>query len=340
MTTHVQLVGGMALDTVDEVFAAVGRQLGPYVKRVPDGEVGPRRHWFTWQQPLLMKNPFLEPDPAQVQPYGGGFLIKLAPGVRADEIRIGELGYAREARASYEDFKEAQEKGVLPANLRFQVSLPTPYAVVGSFCVDEARGAVMPAYERAMIEEIRRLCERVPNRELAIQWDVCIEMIQWDGRLPMGSPSPDLEAMFRSMFARIARAVPPEVELGYHLCYGDPEGKHVIEPQDCTKMVELANLIVAASGRPVAFVHLPMDPARDDDAFYAPLAALDLPSGTEVHLGLVHAGDGVTGATRRMAVAKKFLKEFGIATPCGMNRHKTPATVMELLRIQAAAAAQ
>ncbi|MGH7088966.1 MAG: hypothetical protein ACREFQ_08700, partial [Stellaceae bacterium] len=311
----------------------------PYLKRVPDGEVGPRRHWFTWQQPLLMKNPFLAPDPSRIQPYGGGFLIGLAADARPEDIRIGELGYAREARSSYADFKEAQRQGALPAGLRFQVSLPTPYAVVNSFCLEAARAAILPAYEQAMIAEVKRLADRVPPRELAIQWDVCIEMIQWDGRLAAFPATPALADTLRAAFARLARAVPPEAELGFHLCYGDPEGKHVIEPQDCTRMVELANLIAAAAGRPVAFIHLPMDPAREDDAFYAPLAGLALAPETEIHLGLVHASDGIAGAKRRMAVARKVLPRFGIATPCGMNRAKRPETVLELMRIQAGAAA-
>ena len=186
-------------------------------------------------------------------------------------------------------------------------------------------------------EEVKRLSDRIPNRDLAIQWDVAIEMIQWDGR--RAPTFPGMAEMFRAAFARLSRAVPAEVELGYHLCYGDPEGHHVIEPEDCTKMVELANLIASVTDRPIAFIHLPMDPAREDDAFYAPLGNLKLPAGTETYLGLVHVGDGVAGATRRMKAARKFLPRFGIATPCGMNRAKTPATVLELLRIQARAAA-
>jgi hypothetical protein len=39
--------------------------------------------------------------------------------------------------------------------------------------------------------------------------------------------------------------VPHDVELGFHLCYGDFGAKHFIEPLDATKMTELANLIVA-----------------------------------------------------------------------------------------------
>src|SRR5262249_5580603 len=40
MTTNVHLVGSVGLDTAEEVFEAAGKLLGPYLKRVPDGEVG------------------------------------------------------------------------------------------------------------------------------------------------------------------------------------------------------------------------------------------------------------------------------------------------------------
>ena len=40
MAGHVHLVGSIGLDTVGDVFATVGRLLGPYLKRVPDGELG------------------------------------------------------------------------------------------------------------------------------------------------------------------------------------------------------------------------------------------------------------------------------------------------------------
>ncbi len=56
MTTPVHLVGSIGLDTVEEVFATCGSLLGPYLKRMPDGEPGGRRLWISWQFPVL-RNP-------------------------------------------------------------------------------------------------------------------------------------------------------------------------------------------------------------------------------------------------------------------------------------------
>ena len=60
----VHLVGSIGLDTVEEVFRTVGRMLGPYLRRVPDGEVGGRKLWISWQYPLLRASVYLCPDPS------------------------------------------------------------------------------------------------------------------------------------------------------------------------------------------------------------------------------------------------------------------------------------
>ena len=39
--------------------------------------------------------------------------------------------------------------------------------------------------------------------------------------------------------------------MGVHLCYGNPAGRHIIEPADTQVMVDLANAIFAAAKRKV-----------------------------------------------------------------------------------------
>jgi hypothetical protein len=340
MTTHVHFVGSIGLETVEDVFASVGELVGPYVKRVPDGEVGSRRLWISYQYPFLRSSAYLTPDAARPAPGVGFYLLRIADGVKPEEIRFGELGYAREARISYIDFCRARNTGVLPRRTRFQVCLPTPMAVVGPFCIPEDAPKIEPAYERAMLREVETIAAAIPRHDLAIQWDVCIEMIMWDGRMPNMPRFPGIEQAFAARFARLAAAVPADVELGFHLCYGDLDAKHFIEPQDTSRIVELANLIAANAKRPISWLHLPVPIGRDDDAYFAPLEKLALgpATGTEIYLGLVHAKDGVAGAMRRIAAARRHMPEFGIATECGMARVRTPEVVKELLRVHAGAA--
>jgi hypothetical protein len=340
MTTRVHLVGSVALDTSEEVFAAAGRLLGPYLRRVPDGEPGGRRLWISWQIPLLRANPDLTP----AVPPGPGqratwLPLRLADGVSAAEVHFGELGYSREARASYQDFVAARGRGELPDGVRFQVSLPTPIAVINTFCTPEDAPKILPAYEQAMLREVERICAAIPHTDLAIQWDVCIEMVDWDGGRADARPIPDMERIFGDAFARLGGAVPEDVELGFHLCYGDLDGVHFFQPRDTTKMVELANLIKQRVPRHLTWMHMPVPMDRTDDAYYAPLRGLHLEPSTEVYLGLVHVQDGVEGTRRRMAAANKYIQDFGIASECGISRARDERVALEFMRVYAGAAA-
>ena len=337
--TNVHLVGSVGLDTVPEVFAAAGKYLGPYLKRVPDGEVGGRRLWVSWQYPLLRASPFLQAEPAPSNSGVGFPVMRVADDVKPEEIRFGELGYAREARASYIDFLAAREAGVLPRQVRFQVCLPTPYAVVTSFCAPASVPAILPAYKRAMLREAEAVCAVIPHGDLCLQWDVCHEMLTWDGRWPRRAAFSGMDRQFADAFARLSAVVPRDVELGIHLCYGDFEGRHFVEPQDAAKMVELANLVFGSVERALAYIHMPVPIGRSDDAYFAPMKNLRLPPGTELYLGLVHAQDGVEGTVKRMATAKKHAPPFGIASECGISRARKPEVVEEFFRVYAGAAA-
>jgi hypothetical protein len=44
----------------------------------------------------------------------------------------------------------------------------------------------------------------------------------------------------------LGEQVPAGVELGYHLCYGDPGHKHLVEPVDLALCVEISNELVRA----------------------------------------------------------------------------------------------
>ena len=237
--SSVHLVGSIGLDTVEDVFRTVGSVLSPYLRRVPDGEVGGRKLWISWQYPLLRASTFLRPDPSgAVRPTNRFQLLTLAQGVKPPDVRFGELGYAREARASYQDFVTARDKGELPNSVRFQVSLPTPFAVVSSVVVAEALPAVEAAYERAMIAEVTALCRHIPHKDLCIQWDLCNEMIAWDGQKTEAVPHADQpQDELLERMRRLCAGIPTDVEVGLHLCYGDFGGHHFVEPKDAAKMV-------------------------------------------------------------------------------------------------------
>jgi methionine synthase II (cobalamin-independent) len=333
----VHLVGSIGLDTVPEVLRTAGKLLGKRLRRMPDGEPGGRRLWISWQYPLLRANPFLQVSSRPPENATGFPLLCLANGVGPGDIRFGELGYAREARASYEDFRTARKAGDLPKSVRFQVSLPTPLAVISAFCPGRDMVVIERAYEKAMVREVKEICTAIPHKDLCLQWDVCLEMLMWDGQMKRWTPPfADLEGEILTRMKRISAPVPTAVELGIHLCYGDWEGKHFIQPLDAGRMVDLTNALVKTIAHPLAYVHLPVPIDRTDDAFFRPLHALKLRPGTELYLGVVHAADGVEGVKKRIAAASPYVTGFGIATECGMARARKPDVVQSLLKIHAA----
>jgi len=245
-------------------------------------------------------------------------------------VRFEALGYADAAIASYRVFARLKRDGRVPVGCRFQVSLPTPLAPISAFVVPEHQGALEPAYEARLLAELRLVLQEVPHDQLAIQWDTNFEFGMLEGVFPVWFD--DVKGGILERLLRLSRQVPADVQLGYHLCYGDVRHRHFKEPRDAAKLVEIANALAAGLGRPLDWVHLPVPRDRTDPAYYAPLAALRLRPETELYLGLVHATDGVEGSARRMEVARRFVAEFGIATECGWGR-RAPATLPALLRI-------
>lgn len=335
------LVGSIGLDTVDEIFKVVGTSLGKHLRRIPDGEIGGRRLWISWQYAVLRAHPMLRPDPSgAVRPTNKFQILTLGENVDPSKIVFGELGYAREARASYVDFVAARERGEIQPKARFQVCMPTPFAVVSSVVTKEALGPVDAAYEKAMIREVEQLCRHIPHKDLCIQWDVCNEMVMWDGQPSIAVPHADepKEAIL-ARIARLAAAVPDDVELGFHLCYGDFGAKHFVEPVDATAITTLSNAINKAVKRKINFIHMPIPYHWNEDRHFKPLADLKLDPDTEIYLGLISAIDGLEGSQKRIDIASKYVPSFGVSTECGISRARTADVVRKLLDIHVACCA-
>jgi hypothetical protein len=65
---------------------------------------------------------------------------------------------------------------VIPAHVKFQVCLPLSHSAVSSFFPDPADPArIVPGVTRAFRAEIEKMVEKIPPRELVIQWDLAVE---------------------------------------------------------------------------------------------------------------------------------------------------------------------
>ena len=326
----VHLVGSVPLASTEAVFRSVAAEIGDRVRRIPDGETGPRSDWIVWQLPLFTSQPALEivpPAPGSWRPLPR---VRLADGANVEAVRFEALGYADAAITSYRTFARLKRDGVVPAACRFQICLPTPLAPICAFVVPEHQGQLEPLYEERLLAELALILREIPRDQLAIQWDTNFEFGMLEAVFPVWFD--DVKGGILERLLRLSRHVPPDVELGYHFCYGDVQGRHFKEPQDAGKLVEIANALTASLGRPLNWLHMPVPRARTDEPYYAPLRELRLRPETELYLGLVHHADGIEGGARRMDVARRFATDFGVATECGWGR-RAPATIGDLLRI-------
>lgn len=330
MSGELLLVGSIPLDTPQQVFETFGAPLGRYLRAMPDGEVGPRRHWISRvHYQVLAAHPELEvvqrpaPDDNGVERQyprnaADAWWFRVREGVA--QVRFGDpgwrLGFARDAINSYFVFRTMKERGVLAEHLRFQVSIPMVASVLPPRIFPNVADLerIRPGYTAATRAEIAEIVRRIPHDELAIQWDCSTEVQDAYGSIP-GFPLEGAIERSLEQVRALSPHIPERVALGYHLCFGTLGGWPRFAPDDLGQAVKLANAVIGASGRRVDWIHLPVLD-RDDDVFLAPLREL-APQGARVYLGVIH---NMARFAQRVAAARRHLPEFGLAAYCGFGR--------------------
>lgn len=360
-SVQVHLVGSVPLATAEDVFVATSSILGDRLPRIPDGETGQRLQWIMFQYLLLAGmeefdaasahmtktqlrsdvEQFLS-DPAAAKHFDfSERQLMLRSGVSPSEIKFPSLGYADAALESYGHFRRLKDEGRLSPSTRFQVSLPTPLAPISTFVVPKEPDRVWPIYEQyksALLRELEQITSKISTDELAVQWDVCIEVIILENRV--GNPNWEAwKQPLRSELVDLGNSVEGAVQVGYHLCYGDLGGKHFIEPHDTGLMVELTNLLAGNVRRTIHWVHMPVPRDRSDEDYFEPLSKLKVSNKTKIFLGLVHDTDGIDGTLERASAASGYLSEFGISTECGFGR-RPPDSIRPLIELHGNAADQ
>jgi hypothetical protein len=312
----VHLVGSMSLPDTASVFRTVCTSLPHRLRRIPDGETG-ERNYFVWHQRKLF------PD-AMIRNHLTGKPPRTNIPDAEVQSTIGELtsplrtDYDDAALASYATFCAMRDEGLIPKNVRFQVSFPTPVNVIvmleGSYAE-----AVEPIYERALLSSLQRIQAEIPAQDLAVQWDCAAEFGMLEGVFFQPWWEGDVKEGIVKRLLRLAAAVDEGVELGFHLCYGDIGHKHFVEPKDTSKLRAVASSILEGVKRKVDWIHMPVPKERDDVDYFEPLKGLDFGQ-TELYLGLVHPEDE-KGTRKRIQAAKEAgLGTFGVATECGTGR--------------------
>lgn len=323
------LVGSVPYDSAEQVLLTASDMLGAHLDCLPDGEVLDRRYWVIRMAfQVFNGHAALETLHRPDAPEGGERLIpasredvwrfRVKPGIERMSFDMPgwRLGYAKDAQSSFAIFSALKREGRIRPGTRFQVSLPAVNSVVNPsiFGTDERTlRIVREAFLESLVAETRQICAIVPADELAIQFDCSFEVTDVHGAagLPIeGSIERNVE-----QFPALTAAVAPGAQLGFHLCFGTFGGWPRFAPHTLERTVALANAIGEASARPIDWMHIPaLDTA--DEAFYAPLADLDLED-ARVYLGLIHSMDSFA---ERFAIARRFLPDFGLGGYCGLGR--------------------
>jgi hypothetical protein len=329
MGNKLLLVGSVPLDSVEDVMQTFGGALGTYLPALPDGEIGERRSWVNRLCYLIFNGhtdleTIKRPKPVdgieQLLPRSRDdtWQFRVRPGV--ERVRFGNpgsrLGYARDAVSSHFVFRTLREKGILPTNLRFQISIPMVNSVVRPLYFADAKDLdrVRPGFEESLAAELAVILARIPHRDLTIQWDCAWETQAVSGSAA-GYPRESEIKTHVAPIARLSKQIPEAVQLGFHFCFGTFGGWPAFAPETLGATVDLVNAAVAGAGRRVDWVHIPaLD--RVDEAFYAPLARLDARD-ARVYLGAIH---NMATLKERLDVARKFLPSFGLAAYCGFGR--------------------
>jgi hypothetical protein len=325
-SSELLLVGSLPAGSTDEAFRAGAELFADLVFALPDGETGPRRAWVGFEREQLVKpNPGVETVEKTASPTG---IPRHAYETPVFKIRegAGELHWDTwpridDAIASYRRFRELRDEGVIPAGLRFQVGLPFPSSAMNGFKADFGRDYPVAgrALEDLVARELERLIGEVEPADLAIQWDVCYEVLDIEGVLAWTAEG--AWERYADPVSRLTPGIPEEVMVGYHFCYGTFPEWPMFETRDMSLIVRMANYAVEHSGRTVDWLHLagPRYLRSEDESFFAPLADLDV-GDTRPYLGIVLPIDGLPGLERRHATASKYLADFGVAMYCGFGR--------------------
>ncbi|KAF2648305.1 hypothetical protein K491DRAFT_612991 [Lophiostoma macrostomum CBS 122681] len=309
----IHFVGSVCLPSTRSVYHRICTSLGTHIRRLPDGEPGKRSDFILWQRDVFKSHPSLLR--ASVSAPSRATDINL----NIENFKLGPLEYDTHAISSYRIFCTLRDEGIILPGVRFQVCLPTPINILCNLIEQAYRPHVEPLYESALLDVIAKIQDNIPAHDLAIQFDCPSEFAFLEGvaSVPVDWFAPIKEGLIERV-VRIASAVHDSVELGFHLCYGDFDHKHFVEPTDTAIMVDFANSIKSSLSRHINWIHMPVPKGRTDALYFAPLEHLDLGE-TELYLGLLHAEDE-EGTRGSIQAANTYVPEFGVATECGLGR--------------------
>src|SRR5437763_13744949 len=176
--------------------------LGRHLYAITDGETGERSQWIFWQLGKLTAVDGIEMAGTHRQPqaenpdYVEFPSLAIGSSVRGPPKR--SLGYADAAQASYVTFRRRRDEGVIPDGVKFQVSVPTPYATVVAWVREEDQEGFFTIYADAIAEEVQAIASAVGD-DLLIQYDVAVEFGTLTGNMSSAGELGTPEVVFQTL---------------------------------------------------------------------------------------------------------------------------------------------
>jgi hypothetical protein len=369
--SSVHFNGSVNLPDAESVMREISSRIPTGVRRMVDGEPGERSYWVVYQQSKFEQVPQFQlalddhlgsPDGAPALP---GF--SLVEGATPESVTWPDLGYADSYIESYELFRRLQEEGAIATDTRFQLQYPAPVEVISAFVSPEDLPRVgrqlLASYEKALFADLNKALAVIPHDRCAVQWDLAFQMEFLEGDVHpdktnnYGLPVMDLTTwnlnagvvgpgkstpmeLVAADTARCIDAVPADVPVGLHLCYGDYGHMHAVDPESLGLQIELLNAIAASASRTVSFCQFTVTQGQRAPEFFAPLEALRTGQGTELAFGIVpyfpdNHEPGTTAEQVRLidagiAASETANPEWSVSTECGLGR-VTPEDLPKLL---------
>jgi hypothetical protein len=313
------LVGGLKAEDAEAAMRTTAGILGRHLHALTDGETGERSQWIWFQIGKLIAIDGIEMAGTHGTPDADNQDYAVFPALSVDasvtELPIRSLGYADEAEASYAIFRHLRENGVVPDDIKFQVSIPTPYASVVAWIREQDQERFFGPYADGIANEVAEIARAIPAVDLVIQYDVAVEIGALTTNMPAAGALGEKGFVVDSLRDAVART-PQGPERGVHFCYGDYKHRHFTVPTDLSLCVELGNAVSDVAD----FVHMPADresardpgyfePLRDLSARRLALGVIDYEGDQERTIELVRAAETGSGGI-----------DFAVATECGMAR--------------------
>jgi hypothetical protein len=322
--------GSVNLPDAETVMREISTRVPVGVRRMTEGETGDRGYWvfYQFQKFAAMRELDAVPVPEQAgDDYERIPQLRLAGGVRPEDVAWPEIGYAAAYAESFRTFRALQADGVVGRDVRLQMEYPTPLAAMSGF-VAEDQPRLLGSYERALFADLDQALAQLPHEQIAVQWDVAVEIGHLAGSY-QAAGGLDRDAVVSGL-VRCIDHVPDDVAVGLHLCYGDYEHHHFVEPESLRLQVDLANELAAAARRPIGWFSFTVPQARSDDPYFAPLHDLKTGPETELSFALVpyHPAEQAQGTTAEqarlidvhLAESPAGPRQWAISTECGMGR--------------------